>query len=55
MVLTNHKTFSKEIVVDTAEILELLKTLDHREKERIYFMMKGVELVHNSESQMVSG
>lgn len=44
--LANEKnTITRETAIDVREIAELARRLPEKEKERFFFMMKGVELV----------
>lgn len=46
MNITERKPISEELALEAEEIAEMLKNFTHQEKERIFYMMKGVELLH---------
>ena len=42
---------SRESVVDVKEFTEMVHRLPEKERERLYFMMKGIELVSDRTPQ----
>lgn len=44
----NKKTFSKEEKIEPQEIMELTLKLSDKEKERFYFMLKGVAMINDA-------
>lgn len=47
----DKKLFSQEEKIDPQEIVELTRKLSDKEKERFYFMLKGVAMI-NDEMQI---
>lgn len=42
--MLQEKTF-KEKQVDTEEIIKMIRKLPNREKDKIFYMIKGIELI----------
>lgn len=54
--LTNDvRQISREEKIDAAEIAEMVRKLPEREKERFFFMMKGVALMGEMEQTQKPG
>lgn len=50
--LQENTTF-KEKQVDTEEIIKMIRKLPNREKDKIFYMMKGIELMCGEEKKEV--
>lgn len=43
--MLQEKTTFKEKQVDTEEIIKMIRKLPNREKDKIFYMIKGIELI----------